>query len=560
MIKKVKSAHEIITNKYNIELVTIFSLFLFSSLFEVLGISLLIPIIDLIISTENNIRIPIFGNFFKNLDPSKIIFFISLVFIIKTFFQLFLTIFQNNTLVKIQNFISQKLINNFFLTKYVKIRVKNKSEIIRNVLHESRMFSQGFLLAFLKFCSEIIQILFLLTLLVIFNTKITLLIFFLSISFFLVFDYFLKPIIKKISEERHLNDSKLIEKLNNIIGAFKEIRLFGIEKRLSSEFYHSNTKYLNSLSKQNIINQSIKFIIELLVILLFLCFLFYSLLTSQGSENLSYLAVVAIIIIRLTPVSINVFSSYQRIRYFMNSVDLIKDSFLNIEKDMMETKNFNNIKINSIELIEISLKFKDLTIFNKANITINRGDFIGLYGNSGVGKSTFADILMGFLKPDSGKLKINGQEVSSVANFRKSFSYISENSFIINDTIKNNIVFYEKYDESKFIKICNICNIDKFINDFQYGYDTQIGEDINNLSSGQRQRVCIARSLYRDSHIIICDEATNFLDNNNEKQIIENIKILNNTRVLISHNLNNLKFCDKVYELNNGLITEKKLI
>lgn len=555
-IYNIKFTYKILKKKFNLSLSIITILILLTSFFEIIGIGLILPLIKALSEPSYQFNFNIFEHEIIIKDTKLIIYILIFVFSFKTILNSFLIYFQSYTLVKAQNFISKGLIQNFFNTSYSFLREKKKSEIIRDVLHESRMFCQGYLFSCIKFFSEFIQIIFFLTFLIIFNPFITFFILFFIIISFLFFDFFLKPIVKKISNERHTNDTKLIEKLNNIIGAFKEIKLFGIEKILYKEFLQLNTKYLGSLAKQNILSQQIKYFAEFIIILFLLSTILLTINNANFFEKLPTISLITIILIRVSPIWISIFNSVQKIKYYTNSVIVIKKSLENIDIEYSEDKEkeTDDRKFENISFNNVCYNFKQNIILRNANLNIKKNDFIGIAGKSGSGKSTLVDLMMGFIKPLSGDIVFNNKKCIHMKKYRLIFSYISDSSFLINDTILKNITFFGDFDEQKFNKVVKICNLNEFVEKFELGFDTQIGEDISNLSSGQKQRICIARALYKKFEVLILDEATNYLDKNNEKSILENIANLNTTKIIISHNDYNMKYCNKVYKIEDGFI------
>ena len=234
----------------------------------------------------------------------------------------------------------------------------------------------------------------------------------------------------------------------------------------------------------------------------------------------------------------------------------IKDTFLN-EANLKNKKNFDK----SIELKEVSFSYNNSKrkILNKINFILNKNEFIGIIGDTGSGKTTFVDILLGFLKPTEGKILIDSREQNlSSLNFLGKIGYLPQENFIINDTLEANIALNYNKDEinkKKIRDVLNFLELDNFVENLPKNIDTLIGENGVKLSGGQKQKVCLARLLYHNKEIIILDEATNALDKVSEKGVIASIKSLKNkTIIMISHDFENLKFCDKLYKLNNGKV------
>lgn len=177
-------------------------------------------------------------------------------------------------------------------------------------------------------------------------------------------------------------------------------------------------------------------------------------------------------------------------------------------------------------------------------------------GSSGSGKSTLLNLITGFLSPVSGQILSNNNSIfSDMASWRSNLGYVSQDSAILNTTIVENIALgieKEKIDNKKIKKVLELTNLSKFVNDLPKGINTNCGEKGNNISGGQKQRLCIARALYFEPKILILDEATNSLDKLTEKEILEEIvKFKDKTKiVMITHDPDIIKYFDETLNLN----------
>ena len=176
-----------------------------------------------------------------------------------------------------------------------------------------------------------------------------------------------------------------------------------------------------------------------------------------------------------------------------------------------------------------------------------------------MGKTTFVNLLTGLLEPDKGSILVDGKSIkNNIKNWQSNIGYIYQSTFLMNDTIENNICFDEVKNSDHYLKIKKINTLigfDKFLKNLPKGLNTIVGERGVKLSEGQRQRIAIARALYFDRKILICDEITSSLDRNAEDSVIRCLKNINKTIIIISHKIDNLRFCSKIYKISNGKIT-----
>ena len=216
----------------------------------------------------------------------------------------------------------------------------------------------------------------------------------------------------------------------------------------------------------------------------------------------------------------------------------------------------------NIEFSNVTFAYEDSkNVLKNINITINKGEFVALVGESGAGKTTFADLIPRFYDIKSGKIKIDSLNLDEIDiySLRSLIGLVPQDSILFNDTIYNNIKFGNKSASSDQIyKAAEIANAAEFINEFPNKFDTLIGEKGAKISGGQKQRIAIARAIIKNPEILILDEATSALDSNSETEISESINKLSKSKtlVVIAHRLSTIKGADKILLFKNGKIIE----
>ena len=196
------------------------------------------------------------------------------------------------------------------------------------------------------------------------------------------------------------------------------------------------------------------------------------------------------------------------------------------------------------------------------NLTIKKNEFVGIVGETGVGKSTFVDLLIGLMIPDSGTITVDGLDINKDLNsWKKHLGYVPQNFYLLDDSIKKNIAFgYEenKISKSKVENTINQSQLSSFIKNLKNGLESRVGEHGVKISGGEKQRIAIARALYNDPDILIFDEATSSLDIDTEKKILETLIQLKKikTVIIITHRTSSLKICDRVFNIQNETIKE----
>lgn len=260
-------------------------------------------------------------------------------------------------------------------------------------------------------------------------------------------------------------------------------------------------------------------------------------------------------------------SRIEDIKIVLRSIKYKKNrEYSSIQNKSKEPKIFNK----KIELRNVFFKYKENreNTLEKINLTINKGEKIGIIGETGCGKSTLLDILMGLLEPSSGELLIDNKLINKknkllLNSWHQSIAHVPQNIYLQDISFKENIAFgstLENINQSSIINAAKIANIHNLIKSTENGYDTKIGERGTKFSGGQVQRIAIARALYKKSNILFLDEATSALDKITEKQILKRIMNLDNelTIIIITHRFSTISDCDRIYKVENREIKAVK--
>ena len=236
---------------------------------------------------------------------------------------------------------------------------------------------------------------------------------------------------------------------------------------------------------------------------------------------------------------------------------------------MLEREEFKNnyfylpyIMDGTITIKNLNYQIGTKKLFNELTLTINYGEKILLSGESGCGKSTLVKMIMRYIDVTYNTIKISDIDINHyhLQNIRSNITYVTSNEYLFNDTLRNNICLYKEYSEEEIIKICNICLVSDIYKNKENFLDIIIEENGFDLSSGERQRIILARSLMKKTSIYIFDEALSQIDINREKKILESIfeYLKEKTIIIISHRFNNKKLFDRILKLEKGQIYENK--
>ncbi len=558
-----------ITGKKNfVHLIFLSFLLIILSLFEFVGVGAIPVFMSIILDPQilaSKIDIPFIVDYINSSEKGNLILissaFLVIVFLIKNLFYVFIIYYQGQLTKKIKLYLSIKVYKKYLNLDYLSLIEKNSAVLIRSLTNDVGNTST-FVLNIINLFRETVIFLAICALLFYADPLISfvMLVFFGLVSF-LFFLRTHKAIYHQGKSLQYLSSDK-IKVINNTIGSIKEIKIFKLEKFLEKIYSNNAENYEKFAFKNYFIKFMPRVVLEIGAVsgIIFLI-VFYVLLEKNLMSLLPFLSLVVVSIIRIVPGLNLIQNSLSTLKTIMPSYNHVirelsfKDESIQPITDKKESIQFKN----KIELKNISFNypFNEKNIINKFSLEIFRGDKIGIVGKSGSGKTTLVSLLLGLIKPKSGKILIDDKEINfSKYEWNNIAGYVPQDIFLLEDTIKNNITFglHEKDIElDKVVKACKLAQIENFVNSLPKKLDTIIGEKGYNLSAGQRQRLGIARVLYRNPVLLVLDESTSSLDQETEKNFIDDVFNLSKdkTIIFISHKLSALKNCNKIYDLNN---------
>ena len=558
------------------KLLSLFLLFLitFTILLETFGLATFFPLISAVVD-ENYFNNPVFiklSSFFgiKKIDLNIFFIFFLGLFIFKNIYLVFFTYWQNYFTNKISLRIGHDLYSSYLNKKYSFHLKANSAILLRNIQQTGSIDST--FLRILTLINEFFLILGIFFLLVFVNPKATFIISFLIIFLLFIYNFFTKNKVKYLGQKAFDMSGFYSKNLLQGIHAYKEIILFNKRNFFIEKNFTYRKKLLDVSLFFNIISFLPRALIEIICVLSILILI--NLLTQNDNsikETIPTLAIFAAAAFRLFPSFLKIFGSMQNFIYVKPVVENIKDEMINIfnDKDLEENSDINK----NGELIfekEIEVKNIEFHYLNNSPLIINfnfkikKSNTIGIIGKSGSGKTTFLNMLTGLLNPTKGKILVDGVDINNnKMEWREKIGYVSQSIFLLDLTIAENIAFgvkKEQIDYQRVNKCIQLAGLTDYVEELKEGYNNLIGEQGVRISGGQRQRLGLARALYKNPDILILDEATNSLDINTENKILNTLKNLKNkfTILIVSHHENPLQIVDEVYELKSNNLTKIK--
>ena len=562
------------TEKKKFAVFTIFSLL--SLLLEALGIGIFLPILAILNGGEDQfINYPTFNKIlnYLNLDnQQKIFIFLILSFTIVFVLKNILLVFINFWQIRFGNELRLRLSNEFF-ENYLNQNTsffmqRDKTVISRYVISETNNVRE-IIINLGNIYSEILVIIFLVGCMLYFNSLVIIFLMLFIIFLAFTFDKITKKKLRIAGQERIIQSNKFVKILMNSFRSIRDLKLYEKEKYSISSFNESNIKFSNLSNRYSYINILPRFFFESIAIVFFCILCIFAMNNNQDfTQVFAQLSLLFLITIRIMRSINKVTTAITGLRYVSPASVKLFNEFNDISRNLYQKeklkKNYIKSFQNKIEISNLSFSYSNKEILTNASIEIKKGEKIALIGSSGSGKSTFMDLLVGFLNPREGLIEIDGSKYSFNEIFRFNlFGYVHQNVILFNDTILNNITMNDPNMNNtanleKIYDYCKKAQIYDFIMSLPNKINTIVGEDGLKVSGGQKQRIGIVRALLSDPDILILDEATNSLDPETEKNFFDILKNFNKklTILSINHKIVNENFFDKIYNLKDKKIVK----
>jgi ABC-type multidrug transport system fused ATPase/permease subunit len=497
----------------------------------------------------------LFNNFF-DLSITSLYLILSGIIIIKITFLKILNTFLNTFLYyKINTVVSSKIFFNTISQDLKFHNSTNSSYLISAIIQKSK--STGEITFFVLNIIKSLCMLITITLFSIYFSSKDFLLFFLLffIIFYLIYIIFKKKI-KNLGIKIASSSDSTIKILQENYSSVIFIILYKCQKIITKTLRKSVTKLRKSEAQVVFLSTVPYIFIQTFTILAILFFIHYFQLKNNFISFIPLAAMWLLAIQRLIPSFNELFTSLSSIKSLeQNFADT--ESLLNLynENDDKELKNQDINFDNKIKFQDVSFSYdaKSIRTIDKLNFQIKKKTIFGIKGKTGSGKTTLINLLIGNYQPSSGNLLIDDIQLSkkNLNSWKNKIAYVPQKVFLFDDSIRSNIAFAEEnIDEDLIKKAINIACLDEFIDQKEEGLNSIIGENADRISGGQKQRIGIARAIYKNTDIIILDEALNSLDRDTKIKVLENLKLLNKTIILISHDNSDFDICDNFINLN----------
>lgn len=463
--------------------------------------------------------------------------------------------------------LSIKLVQNFTENTFYhiinqpfeKIISKGTTDFLNKIHFNSMYFATGVLLPFVNIIGESLVIFFILIFIIWFNPSIFFLIVLVTAPAFYFISSSVKQKIYLLGEKTKGRREETIESLNIGMNGLVDIKVnhssgFFIKDFLNKQRFLIESD-LKSIYYQGIPARANEIVVLAGVIVLVVYGYFYS-DNPAGMRALS--AIFVLSVFRLVPAINRLLIGFMKLKLHQHTIDFLHSNKASITINTSEPLFFKN----DIRIKNLYYKYEDSTspLLDNVSFTIKRGELFGITGMSGSGKSTLMKMISGLIVPMGGEILIDDIPLNSsnTQSWQNQIGFVHQSPFIFNKTLHENISLNLTFDQSKLDRAIQLSGLTTFVSQLPNGINTLLGEQGSRISEGQKQRIAIARALYKESKILLFDEATSSLDSSTEDIIIESLQNLKKQEVtilIIAHKKRIIDLCDSCFHIEEKEVT-----
>lgn len=577
MRKFIQKIFKLLDERERKQLYMLFGAMTISALIEVAGIASILPFLSLITNPaliDDNRIMNWLYTILNFQSPNRFLIFIGIVvllFLIVSNIVVLLTMWGVARFINMRNFtISKRLLSRYLHQPYVFFLNKNTSELGKNILAEVENFIIGVMIPLMRFLSRGIVALFIFAILIMAEPFLALIVMVVLGGAYVFIYKIVKKKLHDIGKKNFKSNAERFKSVSEAFGSIKQLRLLRCEEFFIESYSKPSYERARNNSTYQIVSEIPRYIMEIVAIGGMVSVVVYLLASARGIQGaLPTIGLFAFAAYRIMPALQSIFMSLATIRFYVPTLEALCDDMYSFEHKSYTTtyfkKKFSSLNIQKeIKLEEITFNYPGtrMPVIDNLNIKIDANTSVAFVGKTGAGKTTIADIILGLLRPDSGRMLVDGVEITddNLPSWQKNLGYIPQDIYLQDDTVTRNIAFGvpdEKIDMNIVKDAAQIANIHNFvIKELPNEYQTVVGERGVRLSGGQRQRIGIARALYHNPEVLVLDEATSALDGSTEKEVFEAIDNISQTKtlVIIAHRLTTVKSCDVIYVLKEGKI------
>jgi ABC-type bacteriocin/lantibiotic exporter with double-glycine peptidase domain len=563
------SIYSIIPFNYKKRGVTVLLISILNQIVDFISILLLVPIFISI--TNPNYE-------FKTANPffSFILYFkdyqfellagVVLFYILKNYLSIKILQFLSDYYYELSNSLSVTLLENYYYKTLLEVKAERNSTLVKDMVFVPNNFVIYVLSSIIQFISESFLILLILIVALLINPLATFFLMGITMLIILCLYSLDRRQLSKLNDEISEKYNTTFNHLLNAVNGYVEIKINQMEAFFLQKFNHSN-QTLNKMHSQLNTNRLIKpkHTELFLIVLISILFIISKFMNKDSQVNVVFISFLFASTLKIVPSINRILISITNLKANLHTIDILKKNEFIVDQKTIPEETITFTK--SIVLQNIAFSYNDSKpLLKDINLTLKKGEIIGIKGNSGKGKSTLINIITTLITPISGTIQCDSKTINTTnkKSYLEFIAYVPQSPFILEGTLLENISLNDAQINFQLLdEYLALFELKDIIDALPNKLNTYIGSNGYNLSGGQIQRLALIRSLIRKPQLLILDEALNQMDTDLKSKIIEVLKTIskkqNITLIIVSHNENELKtICDAVYELKNSSLILKK--
>ncbi|SDP63383.1 ABC-type bacteriocin/lantibiotic exporter, contains an N-terminal double-glycine peptidase domain [Filomicrobium insigne] len=463
--------------------------------------------------------------------------------------------------------LSVKLLTSYLRRPYAWFLNRHSADMGKSVLSEVEQVVNESLMPCLQLVSRLIITLFITGLVVVIEPVVAIgVLVGVSLAYGLVF-LAVSTYLRRLGKERVAANRARYQIAQEVLGGVKEVKIGGLEPGYVRRFSKASQHFARLRSRFQLVREVPRHLLELVAIGGVLVVILVLLFRADGNLKtaLPIIALYAFAGLRLLPAVQTIYQSLVALRFGGPALDALHRELCEADGQASDWANVVPLPLRSqIELDHVDFSYPQAgrPALRDVSLRIPVHTSVGIVGETGAGKSTLVDIILGLLEPQNGRLRVDDVPIerSNVRAWQRSVGYVPQHIFLADESIAANIAFgvpLDKIDQSAVERAARMAKLHDFVmSELPHGYATEVGERGVRLSGGQRQRVGIARALYHDPDVLVLDEATSALDNRTEKAVMDAVNNLahRKTIIMIAHRLTTVSGCDAIFMVERGAV------
>lgn len=566
ILSAVQKLRALLTQEEKVKWLGIIAFALTTSMLEVITASVIVVFAQVLNAPETGLKYLSKIGFPTDLSPGRVVFYIAMivgaVYLIKNLIAAAEVFFQNFSIQKMNYHFKNKLLHRYAEADYGFYLTRNSSFGTQVVSGDTEMMFSSGMVAVASILSEGVIFLALVSMIIYINPSLALTIFVIGGTFSIGVVKVVLPRFYRFGQ--HLQETALYsgQNLLQFFHGFKEIVLLGKRESFIEAYQVHARKKANIQAIQTSINALPRMVIEILFVGLFVTTIAYLCLDQESPvQMIGVLGGYLYAGFRLMPGLNRIINQLNALKAVIPFIERVHQEYTIVasKENYVDVPAFQFNK--DIEIKNLSFRYlnTEKNALSHVSLQIQKGECIGIVGETGSGKSTLVDLILGLLKPDAGSILVDGQYPAHSYQWHQKIGYVPQSIYLTDDTIEKNVAFGEKeIDLNRLNSAIDAAQLRQFIDDLPEGSRTVVGERGIRLSGGERQRIAIARALYRNPEVLIFDEATSALDNDTEARLMETINAVSKDRtvIMIAHRLTTLKDCNRIVVMDKGCVKQ----